>query len=297
NCRDEVDWSSALASDIVRVHLVDHNLFSKRENELGSRFFDKIVEVVDHHVEQTRFDAAVELNIHRVGSCASLVHGLFVKSERGIPPLLARLLLGPIIVDTVNLSPAAKVATDVDQTALAKLEEVLLSSEESESWDRNKQFSRLLAAKSDVSSLTSLQILLKDLKLVNPTKDVNPVAAVPTIPMKVSTFLKREDWEKALEELQLLHRVKVIVVMGVVCSDDQNLERDLGLFWGDAVVSQLVLDGFFSDKGSTLELEAVGELSGDRFKYFRQKNFRATRKFILPLVLESINNGAQSAAT
>jgi inorganic pyrophosphatase/exopolyphosphatase len=94
--RDEVDWAGALSSPDVDVRLVDHNLLSKREVDLGRRYFDKIVEVVDHHRQETEFPSSVKVHLKRDGSCTSQVFALCERANFEVTDALARLMIGMI---------------------------------------------------------------------------------------------------------------------------------------------------------------------------------------------------------
>ena len=89
-----MDWSSALSSNDVDIRLVDHNLLSKREADLGQAYFDKIVQVVDHHRQETDFSTNVKVHLKRDGSCASQVFSLYEEDKEEVTEILARLMIG-----------------------------------------------------------------------------------------------------------------------------------------------------------------------------------------------------------
>jgi inorganic pyrophosphatase/exopolyphosphatase len=68
----------------------------------------------------------------------------------------------------------------VDRNAVEKLEAIL---KRSGRYDRNETFEKLMAAKSDVSSLTSEEILRKDAKVV--AVDDVPSVVVAAFPLAV----------------------------------------------------------------------------------------------------------------
>ena len=68
-----------------------------------------------------------------------------------------KLLRDTILIDTVNLSPHAKKATELDFSMLAKIEEIVLNFP-----PRNETFCDLQNAKNDIGSFTINQLMRKD---------------------------------------------------------------------------------------------------------------------------------------
>ena len=69
-------------------------------------------------------------------------------------------LLGPIVLDTACFNPAADKTTELDLQMAKELEARGVNGSSKE-----KLFADLLAARSDVNSLTAGQLLLKDMKV------------------------------------------------------------------------------------------------------------------------------------
>lgn len=74
-------------------------------------------------------------------------------------------LTGPILLDTCSLSPEAARATQTDIEMIEQLE--VLANLPSTKDHRETLHSRILNAKSDISTLTPNDLILKDLKFVN----------------------------------------------------------------------------------------------------------------------------------
>ncbi|KAJ2712999.1 Exopolyphosphatase [Coemansia spiralis] len=97
------------------VWLVDHNAPASRLAVLEPF----VRGIVDHHADEGRCPLAAWRQISTVGSCATLVAARLQELVRTAGPdivdaSLAKLLLAPILLDTANLNPAAKRATDED---------------------------------------------------------------------------------------------------------------------------------------------------------------------------------------
>ena len=93
-----------------------------------------------------------------VGSGATLVAERLLKSgPQPSDPALSMLLLGTILLDTVNLNPAAKRVTPRDEQAAGRLLQLTAA-------DRKSLFDRLQAEKFNVSALSTRDILRRDYK-------------------------------------------------------------------------------------------------------------------------------------
>lgn len=70
--------------------------------------------------------------------------------------------IGPILIDTYNMSDEAGRATAIDANVLNTLEQLggLAS-------DRSETFEKIMRAKTDVSELTLEELMIKDLKMTN----------------------------------------------------------------------------------------------------------------------------------
>jgi len=91
-------------SSRLKFVLVDHNRLAVSQE----KYEESVIEIVDHHKDESRCKNAKndKRNIEMVGSCATLVAEKLLK---GAPSLVtkieARVLLAPILLDTVNLDP------------------------------------------------------------------------------------------------------------------------------------------------------------------------------------------------
>ena len=172
-----------------RVVLVDHNEANPRQ-----RFLDAhVTEVVDHHEDSGRYaDACAAAGRRRivlkVGSTCSLVAlvaagvadpAAYLASggDDAVPPPfppalpetfgsdLARLLLGGVLVDTLNLNPVMQKTTGVDRAATEVLAPRAFPAEEDPRAQVTALFEVLEAKKFDTSSLTAAMSLRQDYKM------------------------------------------------------------------------------------------------------------------------------------
>lgn len=168
--------------DVSKFILVDHHV----PTSLVSN--ERIMAILDHRPfdaknAQILCDCKVKLN--EVGSCATLIAdeirnlGHSFENQRE----LISFLRGPIVLDTANFSESADKAKPLDIEINGEIEKTLDLTET----DRLKLFKELVEARSDVSSLSALQLLSKDLKIIS-NKDQSYVVAFPGFPLLVEVM-------------------------------------------------------------------------------------------------------------
>jgi len=151
---DEIDFERLFNDRRLALTLIDHNILCESQK----KFAVAVVGIIDHHKDEKLYDYADIRVIEPVGSAATLVAE---KIMADIPELLdvetSKLLLGTILVDTVNLDPAAERVTDKDNYAAERL---LIRS----GADQNDLFIRLQNAKFNADGLATEDLLRKDYK-------------------------------------------------------------------------------------------------------------------------------------
>jgi inorganic pyrophosphatase/exopolyphosphatase len=88
---------------------------------------------------------------------------------------------GTILLDTVNLSPAAQRATPKDIKAIGELEECLSKIQPGGRPVREEIYAPIVKARSDISQLTPEQLLRKDCKLLKTPEISIGIPAVPLL--------------------------------------------------------------------------------------------------------------------
>lgn len=151
----------------------------------GASVQRNVVEVVDHRPLDPRatFPDGCKVALQGVGSCATLVAQLILISDVSVSierkKELLTLLHAAIILDTVNFSAAADKARELDVSVTDQIEEIIAFDQK----NRKHLFNELVKARSDVNSLTPLQLLYKDMKVVfNPAKSISvPIPGFPIL--------------------------------------------------------------------------------------------------------------------
>lgn len=145
--------------------LVDHNAL---QGELGKKYRERVVGCIDHHDEEdfVPVDTGAEPRVvEKSGSCASLVvrycrgawEGMSRASSEGDKEL-AGLAMGPVLVDTNNLTSESK-TTETDREAVRFLEGMMGGGV-----DREAYAEEIRRAKEDIGGLSLEGILRKDYK-------------------------------------------------------------------------------------------------------------------------------------
>uniref|UniRef100_A0A1A9X047 DHHA2 domain-containing protein n=1 Tax=Glossina brevipalpis TaxID=37001 RepID=A0A1A9X047_9MUSC len=218
--RDELSMEFMANSQFV---LVDHH---------ASLWSKQAIAIYDHRPRDDTVELPHNCSLHLelVGSCCTLVAELMLTA--GMTTVkdteVLKLLRSAIVLDTVNFSESAKRATPKDHEICYALEEKLRVISELET--RKELFDNLVKARSDVRSLTTAQLLRKDMKFISATQS-NRKIALPGFPMLVEEFIKKPMAEEALKEYARTTDSSVILLIGMHVDIDQenNVQRDLGL--------------------------------------------------------------------
>ena len=197
------------------------------------------------------------------------------------------LLWSTIITDTINLSPAAKKATQLDISTLELIEKTLTNSQLS---TREDVFNDIFKAKSDIKGFTVEQLLRKDLKIVPFSDKIQ--AAVPS-----TLLLAEELCEKSgeLENLETIfnnfcqrYKSQLLIIIGT-----NQVRRDI-LFYhpeGQSQISKLI-NQITESLTNHAEIDAKVHLEfkalpSSRCVLIKQGNITYTRKKILPIILNA----------
>lgn len=146
-----------------------------------------VIEVIDHRPLDVNasFPPECRVILNEVGSCATLIADV-IRSSVPVPGAwrnycdLLQLLHGTIILDTLNLSASADKARPLDVEMITEIEHIIFF----DTKDRKYLFNELVKARSNVDSLTTLQLLSKDLKIITNSSNVL-IVAIPGFPILV----------------------------------------------------------------------------------------------------------------
>lgn len=197
-----------------KVILVDHN---ERAQSVDGLRDARILQVVDHHKfgnfetdEPLRIDAAV------VGSCCTLVYGLY--KDAGIVPRkeIAGLLMSAILSDTlITKSPTC---TPLDMEAIKELAKISGVAE------YEKYGMDMLVAGTSLGDKSAMEILNIDMKEFNMSGMKVAVAQVNTVDVE-GILMRKGELESVMHEMNKEHGYSlfVLVITDIVNSNSLTL--------------------------------------------------------------------------
>lgn len=165
--------------NVSKFILVDHHVATPITSN------ERTIQIFDHHPydeKNARICDDCQLKINEVGSCATLIADEVRRIEKSFANQddLISFLRGPIVLDTINFLESADKVRPLDIEINQEIEAALQLKED----DRSKLFKELVKARSDVSSLSALQLLSKDMKIVSDSNKSNFIA-IPGFPILV----------------------------------------------------------------------------------------------------------------
>ncbi|KAG0263279.1 Exopolyphosphatase [Linnemannia exigua] len=273
--RDDLSVLERLAAkNQLSLFLVDHN---EVMDSMSSLSHAKVVGVIDHHVDEGLYkDTANPRRIEPVGSCSSLVTDQFLKAQMenemeqngDMTPSwvqqVTRLLLGPILIDTLNLKPERHKVKPLD-LAMANFIFPYTGWESMEDLYR-----RIENARSDTSRLSYYDLLRKDYKEWTvqhyETKEDVKVGISSVIGL-MGQYVKRDSkevMEKAIDEWAKTRTMDLAMVL---------LSGDLGEGHGGYQRQVIVLPVTSKVSGFTGRLEGIPELQLERTSIIDTEGF------------------------
>ncbi|XP_066996498.2 exopolyphosphatase PRUNE1 [Anabrus simplex] len=266
--RSDLDLKSLHKSGQLELILVDHHVLSPADS-----FLQKcIVEIYDHRPPEPGWEWRGKKTLLRVGSCATLIAKEVMQRQ---PSLLVQdvclLLYGPILLDTACLSPNAGRTSQLDLDVISELDKHI-----GYAVKRDEIFQNLLDARSDISSLSPPQLLVKDMKIINGV----PICGLPIL---VQEFVKIPDVKMALEEFCSQRKISTLMIMGLTIVQNV-IRRDLAVFSAsEPIVGQQLIEHLKKSSSPSLLLEPLHSVIPG-LTLFKQGNIKASRKEIVPLV-------------
>ncbi|NXM97977.1 PRUN1 Exopolyphosphatase, partial [Sylvia borin] len=217
--RDEIDLGGLHHAGLLSLTLVDHHVLPGADAALE----EAVVEVLDHRPLERDRGPPCQVTVEPVGSCATLVTERILQGPPGVlDRTTAALLHGTILLDCINLSPAAGKVTPRDVACVSLLEERF-----PELPARDAVFGALQAAKFDVTGLTTEQMLRKDLKVLS-NDDV--VIAISGVFEDLEIFLLRPGLLQDLEAFCQSRGYAGLVAMTVSFNKHHEPTRKLAVY-------------------------------------------------------------------
>ena len=175
--------------DIDGFILVDHNEESQRHEKVKT---EQVLEIVDHHKINVSFTSPVRIDVKPFGCTNSLIHELFEMYDEEPSDSSKGLMLSAILSDTVGLKSST--TTGFDSEVAHKLANEL-------KMDIEKYTFEIFKAKSDISGLTTNDLVRKDFKVFDFNGTKVFIDQIETV--EPDEIIKKKD-----EIIKLLEEVK-----------------------------------------------------------------------------------------
>lgn len=278
---DSINLDDYARREALELYLVDHNRLAMKQ----ARWEPCVVDVVDHHKDEGGCPNASKSKriAFPMGSCASLVaeHVLNVMGA-SLDPLLARLLLGVILVDTGNLDPALGKTEPLDKAMSIALAECasLDTASQTALWTKINE------AKFDVTLLSTLDMLRKDYKeFAMGGFHVGISAVLESLPR----LDERGDLLSSAQAWMTKRTLQILLIMAAYYEADKTtFRRQLLICYpaehagvGDALTQSLAGQSLLQLAPLVPPLSSLQP--GLVFRAFSQGNITASRKQVQPM--------------
>ncbi len=252
----------------LELVLVDHNV----PGTGLAAYEENLKEILDHHADEKKYSSDVATDIRPVGSAATLVTERFMlHSKDGIDSDAGKLLLGTILLDTVNLDADAGRVTGDDEIAARAL--IALTGLE-----QKALFDKLQFEKFNVSSLGSYDLLRKDYKEWQ-LGDVK--CGIGSVLMPALDWIKKDsDLLNVFQKYTEDRNLDVLLVMNAFT--DPDFTRNLGVYIPDAGLRGKTIK-FLESSDLGLEIMDSG-FSDWGIAFYHQGNLGISRKKLQPLL-------------
>lgn len=304
-----------LPKDKTEWTLVDHNAL---QGKLGELYHARVIGAIDHHVDEGTVSKDAEPRvITKAGSCNSLMINYIRDTWQKISDSAmtvgaahpqnnetlvddfaytstwdaqaAKLALGAILIDTVNLKAEHKV-TEHDKKAVRFLEAKINISKLGKDYDRDRFFNEINEAKNDLDDLTIQEILRKDYKQWSEGDLTLGISSS----VKSVEYLadKEEDFEGNLKKYAKSRNLQLFAV-GSSFSDGGDFKRELLLMAFNDKAKEAAEKFVKLGKDELQLVDAKNSpLKDDKEVMFQQfwdqKNLDASRKRVAPLLREAM---------
>ncbi len=269
---DDIDVTKLQANQDTKVIMMDHNRLSKA----WSAFEKQVDGILDHHANEEMYDYCQNKTIEPVGSCITLVaEQYFNQQPQMVDEKVATLMLGTILLDTVNMDPKAERVTPKDEKYARQLLEVV-------SLSQQELFDKVQAEKFNCSNLDTPDLLRKDYKEWQ-LGDVK--CGIGSVLLSCEEWFKKDqDIAGQCQAYAKQQNLDVLFVM--VAYTNPGFQRELGLFSANKDLYDRTLNYLQSeDLGLQLKdipLQGQKEHPDLNLSFFSQGHLGYSRKKLQP---------------
>lgn len=269
---DEIDLDALNGEGRLRLTLVDHNALASGRANLA----ETVVAIIDHHDDSGLYPKANPRLIEPVGSAATLVADAILRRR---PQLIGRcaatLLLGTILLDTVNLDAGAGRVTEMDRAVATRLADAAGT-------DPAALFANLQREKFNISGLSTRDLLRKDRKQ---WREGDVAYAISSVLASLEEWIAKDPGMVAgCSSFRRAHGLDCLLVMMAFTDDDGGFRRQLGVFAKDRALRRNIIDGLAACDIGLSPIVADGLAGAEDACLFNQADSSASRKKLQPLL-------------
>lgn len=266
---EDLELAALHAAGRLDLVLVDHN----RPGKAFAAFADAVSAIVDHHADEHLFPQAEQI-IEPVGSCATLVAERILRDlPQALAPEAARLLLGTILLDTVNLDEQAGRVTVKDREIAQRL--IVVCGEEP-----NRLFQRVQFEKFNVAALGTADLLRKDYK---DYRAGNVSYGVSSVLLPIADWTQKDPGlVEGLDEYSRRCGLDVLIAMNAYTTP--QFCRELVVFARSAEQQQKLVAFLCASDLGLFPLTAGTPTASEQVAFFRQHNASYSRKKLQPML-------------
>ncbi|KAI8641799.1 hypothetical protein BD408DRAFT_367737 [Parasitella parasitica] len=261
------------------VVLVDHNHLTPPL----AQYDDRVIGVLDHHVDEHFYQSAPLRRVEMVGSCVTLVLDHFPDYLWTNNTEIAQLALGPLLIDTVNLKWELGRTTELDVAVYHKLIEALYGVQStSTTLLTDDYFKSIEKVKSRVDTMSSYDILRRDYKefVVDGYR-----IGTSAVTWHFRAWAER-DSAQAIKQAAIDYADKRQLDMEVIFTafdHDGDYRRQLAVF-----VIQPKLQRVQNNLEKNLDIQLTPIKEFEATGFYDQGNIRMSRKQVWPLLKQLI---------
>jgi len=270
----------------INLILVDHNKLISPWNE---KFNDKIDKIFDHHQDEGLYLNIKSRQIESVGSATSLIvlhfKDVWKKKISQGDSKLAKLLLAPILVDTILLDVSKERTTNKDQEAVQFLLDILNIPKSDQEFFTSNYFNAIQSAKSNISHLSNIDLLRKDYKGENLN---NFNIGISSVTWFLKDWIQREDdnVDKLIDlfkDFKDEKKLDIFIVMLAYNHKDKGFQREFVFLSNN---NKFTHDKFIQQLEIKLTLKPLSS-NADHIRFYHQESV-LSRKQVYPLIKELI---------
>jgi len=257
---DDINFAELSGEGILDIVLVDHNV----PGDVLAPYAGAVKEILDHHADEKKYSSETAVDIRPVGSTATIVAERFIQNQKDlIDNEIGSLLLGTILLDTVNLDEDAGRVTPDDVKAARELMDVT-------GLEQKILFDKLQYEK----------FMRKDYKewQLGEVK-----CGIASVLMPALDWIEKDpDLQKTLQSYCRDRELDVLLVMNAYTNPE--FVRNLGVYIPDSDLREKTIEFL---EASDLGLEILDSRTNGKtadIVYYHQGNLGISRKKLQPLL-------------